>query len=91
MLSAIRSNGSWAKMPSERQMLWAKSFFPLQDQFRCITGVLSHAHTGFTLTPLTGMGLLLVYTNVIGELMPEAIPREPGFSETSAGSKTRTA
>lgn len=79
MLSAICRNGSWAKMPSERQMLWAKTFFPLQDRFRCITGVLSHAHTGFTLTLLTGMGLLLVYTNTIGELMPEATHRQPGF------------
>lgn len=55
---AVCSDSSWAKMPSERCVLWAKCF-SLWDWFRCITGVLSLAHTNFTLTLLTG--LLLVY------------------------------
>lgn len=50
----------------------------------------SRARTVLTLILLTGMGLLLVYTNAMGELTPKAIPREPEFSETSVGFKSRT-
>lgn len=54
---AVCSDSKWANMPSERCVLWAKR--SLWDCFRCITGVLSLAHTDFTPTLLNG--LLLVY------------------------------
>lgn len=54
---AACSDSKWANMPSERCVLWAKH--SLWDCFRCITGVLSLAHTDFTPTLLNG--LLLVY------------------------------